>query len=282
MPLIGLSLGMNYVAVVVAKENGLSEQALSDLRANLDLSQEAKWLDLHHACEIPFTPQHHLDDGARRALGKKLQAGLSLAADIGIFPAHNRRKKLLFADMDSTIIEQECLDELAGEVELKEAVSAITGQAMRGEIDFDQALLGRVVLLKGLPLRRLQAVIDEKITFTPGAKTLVKTMKAHGATTALISGGFTLFTQYVADKLGFDLNFANTLDYAGDTLTGAVAGPVLGAAQKCEKLLDICRQKDLDPDDALAIGDGANDRLIWRGRASPIAQSPYLQKSRMR
>lgn len=235
---------------------------MADLHANLPQAQEVKWLDLHRACEIPFTPQQSLDDDARRALCQKLQDGLSLSADLGIFPDRNRRKKLLFADMDSTIIEQECLDELAGEIGLKEAVSKITERAMRGEIDFDDALRERVALLKDLPLARVNDVIDEKITFTPGAKTLVNTMKAHGAITALVSGGFTLFTQYVADQLGFDLHFANTLDYTGDSLAGTVAEPILGALQKREKLLDLCRQKALDPDDALAIGDGANDRFM--------------------
>jgi phosphoserine phosphatase len=271
---------MGYVAVIVAKES-LPARVLDDLRADLALTQEVKWLDASHACEIPFNPEGNLDGKARLALAQLFQDRLGLKADIGIFHDQNRRKKLLLADMDSTIIEQECLDELAEEMGIKAAVAKITERAMRGEIDFDNALRERVVLLKGLALQRLQAVIEKKITFTPGAKTLVETMKAHGAATALVSGGFTLFTQHVAEKLGFDVHFANTLDYAGDRLAGTVTEPVLGAGQKRQILLDLCKQKGLEPEDALAIGDGANDRFMIEaaGMGLGYRAKPVLAKA---
>ncbi len=252
---------MDFVAVIVAKDEKLREASVNALRAHLPQAQDIDWLAPHRACEIAFTPKTALRLDARHELASLLQEKLSLPADIGIFLKENRRKKLLLADMDSTMIGEESLDELAREIGVHDTVAAITGRAMRGEIDFETALRERVALLKGLPLTRVRNVI-EKITFTPGAKTLAASMKAQGAYTVLVSGGFTLFTEHVAACLGFDSHIANRLECEGERLSGTVTEPILGGAAKQQALLDVCKQKGLAPDDALAIGDGANDLMM--------------------
>jgi phosphoserine phosphatase len=280
-----LLFNMDYVAVIVAKEKNLHPGAVTDLHAILPNAQEAKWLDEHQACEIPFVPKYGLDRDKICALVHLLSDTLAMPLDIAILPSQDRRKKLLLSDMDSTIIEQECLDELASETGQREIVSAITERTMRGEIDFSCALRERVALLKGLKLSRVKNVIDTKITFTPGAKTLLATMKAHGAITALVSSGFTLFTQYVADRLGFDFHFANQLEFEGDSLTGKLIEPMLTGVQKQQTLLRLCQQQGLQPQQALAIGDGANDipmiesaglGIAYRGK--PIVMKAALAK----
>jgi phosphoserine phosphatase len=171
-----------------------------------------------------------------------------------------RRKKLLVADMDSTMIGQECIDELADYVGLKEHVAAITERAMRGEIAFVPALRERVALLKGLPPSTIEEVIRERIRLTPGARTLIATMRANGAYTCLVSGGFTAFTSRIAAMIGFDEQRANTLMVDADgRLAGSVAEPVLGREAKRETLLELARARRLRPEQALAVGDGAND-----------------------
>lgn len=180
--------------------------------------------------------------------------------DVALVPEAGRRKKLLIADMDSTMIEQECLDELAGALGLKECVSAITERAMRGEIAFEPALRERVALLEGLPAEETVArVLAEKISLAPGAPTLVATMRAHGAYAALVSGGFTAFTGPVAAMLGFDEHRSNLLEVEGGRLTGRVAEPILGREAKLAALEELIVSKRLDRDATLAVGDGAND-----------------------
>jgi phosphoserine phosphatase len=169
-----------------------------------------------------------------------------------------RKKGVLLCDMDSTLIAQECIDELADFVGLKNEVSAITEQAMRGEIDFDGALTKRVGLLEGLPLKDLQACYDKKITLNVGAKTLCQTMKANGAHTVIVSGGFTFFTGRVADACGFDANFANILIDDGTALTGKVQPPILGREAKLNTLEREATGRG-GPENVLCIGDGAND-----------------------
>ena len=193
------------------------------------------------------------DDDALRLLGR--HAGL----DINILPAANRRKKLLIADMDSTIIQQECIDELADFAGKRAEISAITERAMRGELDFEGALKERVAMLKGLPESVLAETFATRITLTPGAETLVKTMNANGAMTALVSGGFTFFTGRVAEKTGFQYNQANTLSLNGGVLSGAVAEPILGRAAKQEALERIAKEKGISLGETIAVGDGAND-----------------------
>jgi phosphoserine phosphatase len=197
--------------------------------------------------------------------------------DINVVPAQNRRKKLLIADMDSTIICCECLDELAGMAGLKPQIAAITERAMRGEIPFEEALRERVFMLKGLPVGALERTFAERVQLNPGAYALVATMKANGATTLLVSGGFTYFTERVAAAVGFDYHQANTLLDDGHALTGAVADPILGREAKVAALEAAMLQFGIGHDDVLAVGDGANDlAMIARAglgvayRAKPI------------
>ncbi|SCM72309.1 Phosphoserine phosphatase SerB [uncultured Pleomorphomonas sp.] len=181
------------------------------------------------------------------------------AVDFAVLPAEGRRKKLLVADMDSTMIGQECIDELAAFVGLKEHVAAITERAMRGEIAFEPALRERVALLKGLDTGVIDEVLRERITLTPGGRELIGTMRAHGAYTALVSGGFTLFTDRIRDKIGFDEDRSNCLMTEGDRLSGLVAEPILGKAAKLATLVELREARGLARHETVAIGDGAND-----------------------
>ena len=182
-----------------------------------------------------------------------------LPIDIVVQPAMARRKKLFLADMDSTMIGQECIDELADFVGLKAHVAAITERAMRGEIEFEPALRERVALLKGLSVDVIGKVIEERITLTPGGRELVTTMRAHGAYTCLISGGFTLFTKVIAEKIGFQENRGNELIVHDGKLTGEVKEPILGRDAKLATLIELREGFDLDNIDTLVVGDGAND-----------------------
>ena len=180
-------------------------------------------------------------------------------ADIALLPDHNRKKRLLVSDMDSTIIQQECLDELAAYAGLKDEIAAITARAMAGELDFEGALTERVGKLNGLSLSALQQCFDERITLMPGAKTLTATMAAHNAFCLLVSGGFTYFTSRVAAETGFDADKGNTLIDDGSALTGEVGRPILGREAKLEALDDCAFANGITRADALAMGDGAND-----------------------
>lgn len=179
--------------------------------------------------------------------------------DMIVQPVENRRKKMLLADMDSTMIQQECIDELADVAGVGDHVKAITAKAMNGELDFEGALKERVGLLKGLPESVIQRVIDERITFMPGGCALLATMKRDGAYCALVSGGFTAFTGYVSQTLGFHENRANTLLIEDGKLTGAPGMPILGREAKVQALKDITARLGLAHDDVMAVGDGAND-----------------------
>jgi phosphoserine phosphatase len=192
-------------------------------------------------------------------------------ADWAITPAENRRKKLLVSDMDSTIIGQECLDELADFAGLKAQVSAITERAMRGELDFAAALTERVAMLKGLNLSALDACYTQRVTLNPGAKELVATMKAHGARTLLVSGGFRFFTTRVAASAGFDTDRANTLLDDGTSLTGVVGQPILGREAKLAALEEEAAALGATPADAIALGDGANDLDMIRAAGLGVA-----------
>ena len=221
---------------------------------------EASWLARGQAFDIAVA-----GDGAKALKDARTIAG-SRAADINLVATERRRKKLLIADMDSTIIGCECLDELADMAGLKPQVAAITERAMKGEIEFAPALRERVGLLKGLPLSALQRVYDERVRLNPGARTLVGTMRAHGAKTLLVSGGFTFFTQRVAAAAGFQSQQANVLLDDGAKLLGVVAEPILGREAKLAALEDATLAARLDLADTLAVGDGAND-LAMIGRA---------------
>lgn len=213
------------------------------------------WLADGIACDIPL-PTGISEEEALSSL-KQLLDGEPI--DVVVQPQDTRRKKILIADMDSTMIQQECIDELAEEVGLREQVSLITARAMNGEIAFEPALRERVALLKGLPLGVIDKVISTRISLMPGGVELVRTMRKHGAYTALVSGGFTSFTQRIAEMIGFQENSANILHDNGVNLTGTVAEPILGREAKVEKLLEISERLGLTPNDAIAVGDGAND-----------------------
>ncbi len=188
-----------------------------------------------------------------------LSATIAHRFDVALIPAAHRRKHLLISDMDSTIIEQECLDELAAYAGLKDEISAITARAMAGELDFESALTERVKRLKGLSLQALGQCYAERITLMPGARTLVATMTAHGAHCLLVSGGFTYFTQRVAEAAGFHDHRGNTLIDNGKTLTGDVKHPILGRQAKLDALNQVAKAKKTTPENTLAMGDGAND-----------------------
>jgi phosphoserine phosphatase len=188
---------------------------------------------------------------------RELVAGKPI--DIAQVPLANRRKKLLIADMDSTMIEQECIDELAAAIGIKDEVAAITRRAMNGELNFEQALRTRVKLLKGLPVKRMEEIRREQITFAPGGRALVQTMKAYGAFTSLVSGGFTFFADYIAKRIGFDEAMANILELDGEVLAGTVAEPILGKQAKLSRLLTLAAFHDIPMAETLAVGDGAND-----------------------
>ena len=213
---------------------------------------DAVWLDPGVAAEFPLDqiPANRWD------VWEALQ---SLRVDLILQPAMGRKKRLLLADMDSTMIEQECIDELADEAGVGAHVASITARAMNGELDFDAALKERVGLLKGLPTTTIASVLRDRITPMSGGKTLLATMKANGAYAALVSGGFTVFTAQVAAQLGFDEHRANTLLEADGHLTGEVAMPILGKAAKVQALQEISARLGVTEADAIAVGDGAND-----------------------
>jgi phosphoserine phosphatase len=186
-------------------------------------------------------------------------------------PVAARRKKVLIADMDSTMIDQECIDELADEIGIKPHVAAITARAMNGEIAFEPALRERVLLLRGLPASVIASVVEKRITLASGGCTLVATMKRHGAFTALVSGGFTAFTNPVARMLGFDDSVANRLIVEDGRLAGTVAEPILGRQAKADALRAIIARLGLDAADVIAVGDGANDLDMIRLAGTGVA-----------
>ena len=228
--------------------------ALDDLGARLG---PVDWLARGTACDTFFSEldADQADAAARRALAS---AFAGLPADLVVQPAEGRRKRLLLADMESTIIENEMLDELADFLGLRAQVAEITRQAMNDEIDFVAALEARVALLKDLP----EATLDEaatRIRVTPGAAALVATMRAHGAATALVSGGFRFFTERVRRRLGFDLDIANALVVAEGRLAGTVRKPIVTRETKLAALKSLSAEHGLALTATLAVGDGAND-----------------------
>jgi phosphoserine phosphatase len=194
-----------------------------------------------------------------------------LPVDINVVSAANRRKRLLIADMDSTMIEQECIDELGVVAGVGDKIKAITARAMRGEIDFADALRERVGLMAGLDASVIDKIVHEHLTLMPGGKTLVATMKAHGAYTALVSGGFRQFTSRVATLVGFDTNEANDLIIENGKLAGRVGEPVLGKEAKVQALHRISSAHGLTVADAIAVGDGANDIPMLQAAGMGVA-----------
>lgn len=242
-----------FIATLLADPTraDLSRTAVESLR-NAWGGGDARWLNPGIAAEFAMAdrPANLWDVWAA------LQAE---GFDLAVQAAEGRRKRLLLADMDSTMIRQECIDELAAEAGVGAHVAAITARAMNGELEFEGALRERVALLRGLPEGVIDRVFDQRITFMPGGRELVATMRAQGARTALVSGGFTAFTSRVAAALGFDEHRANDLGLDGGRLTGTVAEPILGRAAKVQALEEISAALGITPAQAMAVGDGAND-----------------------
>lgn len=225
------------------------------------------WLAEGVACDIVL-PQDISKDNAEKSLREAVG---DLPIDVVIQPLKGRKKKMLIADMDSTMIEQECIDELADEVGIKERVATITARAMNGEIAFEPALRERVALLEGLELAVVERVIEERITLTPGGRELLATMNAAGAHTALVSGGFDVFTGRIAATLGFREHRANRLIEQAGRLAGKVAEPILGRQAKADALKEMAARLEIQHSEVMAVGDGANDLDMLRLAGAGVA-----------
>lgn len=256
---------MPYIATLISNpaKPAVTDKVVEAVRAALPGAAEPVTLDPGIAVDIAFNAAN----AAPRRFADDLRARISPApVDIVLQNTAHRKKKLFLADMDSTMIDQECIDELADLVGLKAHVAAITGRAMRGEIEFEPALRERVALLKGLPASVIDAVIEKRITVASGAHTLVATLRANGVYTCLVSGGFTRFTEKIAAMIGFQEQRANMLEVEDGKLTGRVHEPILGRGAKLAALRDLAEKLNLKPEETMAVGDGAND-LAMLGEA---------------
>jgi phosphoserine phosphatase len=243
----------------------LSEATVDRAAQALNGIERRRWLDEGVAADLVFT-------GDLKAKRAALESALSGdAIDVIVQPLAHRRKRLLIADMDSTLIGQECVDELAARVGVGDRVAAITERAMRGDIAFAPALRERVALLQGLPETVIQDVLKDRITLSRGARTLVRTMRANGAYVAIVSGGFRQFTGAIRERLGADEDRANVLMIEGGRLTGQVMEPILGQDAKLSALKEIAAAMGLALDDTLAVGDGANDLPMLQAAGLGIA-----------
>lgn len=263
---------MDFVATLIcdprsqALQESIVDHAVDLLNKRSCRNVRRHWLGEKIAAELLFAADT-LD-------GSKLLATADLEdapIDVIVQPAENRKKRILIADMDSTIIEVECLDQLADFAGIKDKISAITERAMRGEIEFEAALHERVQMLEGLDVSALHDTWQSRITLTPGAKALVATMRANGAVTELISGGFTYFTSRVREAVGFDADQANELLIKDGKLTGKVRLPVLGSDAKLRRLERLARENNLSPADIMAVGDGANDIPMLQAAGAGVA-----------
>ncbi len=261
---------MTHVATLISNPSrpALDDAHIAVAVGVLSTAQALRVLDPGIAVDIPFTPGG-ADD---KAVAERLRTALKDAVvDVVVQPLAARRKRLFVADMDSTMIGQECIDELADLVGLKQHVAAITERAMRGEIAFEPALRERVALLKGLPAAVVEDVIARRITLTPGGRELVNTMRQNGAYTCLVSGGFTLFTSPISKVIGFNEDRGNVLLLDGDKLAGRVAEPILGREAKLATLVELRERFGLSAQDTLAAGDGANDLAMIEAAGLGVA-----------
>jgi phosphoserine phosphatase len=245
----------------------LTEALLNGARALLPGAAAPVWLADGVAADISFDAVN----GLRPLAADQVRAQLNAPIDVVLQQAQDRRKKLYLTDMDSTVIEQECIDELADFAGLKEHVAKITERAMNGEIAFEPALRERVALLKGLPVSVIDEVIEKRVTLMPGGKTLVATLRKYGVHSCLVSGGFTLFTGRIAKMLGFDEHRGNTLVVENGKLAGRVEEPILGKEAKLATLRELTAHHGLKLEDSLVSGDGANDMPMIEAAGLGIA-----------
>ncbi len=266
---------MSFILTLVASGKPLSAGHLAlaaDNLATLSIGTagDPAWLDPHKAADIPLLqkPNHDQIHTLRILLEPD-------KIDVFVVPATNRRKKLLLADMDATIVVGETLDELAGQAgpEIQKRIAAITERAMRGELDFEAALRERVAMLTDLPVETLGKT-RAGMAFSPGAKELVATMRKHGATCVLVSGGFDFFTGWIAEQAGFHHHHANRFDIENHKLTGKVIDPVLDKQAKLSFLRQYAQELKIDQKDTLAIGDGSNDLPMLQAAGLGIGYRP--------
>jgi phosphoserine phosphatase len=243
-----------FIATLIAAQrlsSGDISSAEDALRAAGIEPMGRSWVEQDQACDLLFSADPVTARGAIE--------GLFRGVDTIVQGEASRRKKLLIADMDSTMITIECIDELADYAGLKAEISEVTERAMRGEIDFEGALRGRVALLEGLDEAMIDRCRAERVKLMPGARALVRTMRREGAYCLLVSGGFTRFADPVAEEIGFDRAMANRLDVAAGKLAGTVGEPIVGAATKRQALIDAAAARGIELTETLAVGDGAND-----------------------
>jgi len=251
-----------FIATLIAKER-LARGDISAAQDALGQSREHQWVEEGRACDIALGIA---PEAARAAL-----EGLIGGVDIVVQPLAGRRKRLLVADMDSTMIGQECIDELADYAGLKAEVAAVTERAMRGELEFEAALDARVGLLRGLDARVIDHCYEQRVRATPGAHALVQTMSANGAYCLLVSGGFSRFADRVAADIGFDTAISNDLVVADGMIGGTVRKPIVGAEGKRQALIDAAAARQIPLDAVLAVGDGANDVPMLKAAGLGIA-----------
>ncbi len=259
--------------VAPAEQGPLDPRMLAEARRLT--GAEPRWLDPGSACALPLARPA---DACLRANLDELLAGQPV--DQALLPEARGPRRLLVCDMDSTIVDIECIDELAKHAGVGGEVAALTRRAMAGEIAFHEALETRVRMLEGVPVRVIDEICRERMRLNPGARTLVRTMQANGAFCALLSSGFTEFTRYVRTLVGFDMDQANTLEIRDGVLTGRLLPPILGPESKHRTLLRLAAARGCGPAEAVAVGDGANDIPMLREAGLGIAYRGHREVRR--